>query len=37
MQFIKEYLGKGYLFESSLVQFFNEALEKEPARKNFLA
>jgi DNA polymerase II small subunit len=28
MQFIKEYLGKGYLFESALVQFFREALER---------
>jgi len=28
MQFIREYLGKGYLFESALVQFFREALEK---------
>lgn len=28
MQFIKEYLGKGYLFESSLVQFLREALSK---------
>jgi DNA polymerase II small subunit len=28
MQFVKEYLGKGYLFESSLIQTFNEALEK---------